>query len=149
MLQSCALPILPLCTLPQSIVQLSGVADSAHTRLIDSIISNALRIVTGCLLPTKTNHQTVLAVIPPAELRRRQVTLTLARQALEPNHLLHHKITTHQPRTRTISHLKSRHSFVPAVRELLSNPNQPHIREADWVEHSWNSEWNNCNTPLQ
>ena len=64
----------------------------AHTRLIDPVINNALRIVTGCLLPTPTNYLTVLAGIPPAELRRRQATLTLARRVLEPNHLLHHKI---------------------------------------------------------
>ena len=62
---------------------------NAYTRLIDPIINNALRIVTGCLLPTPTNYLTVLAGIPPAELRRRQATLTLARRAFEPNYLLH------------------------------------------------------------
>ena len=39
-----------------------------HTRLIDPIINNALRIMTGCLLPTPTNYLTVLVGIPPAEL---------------------------------------------------------------------------------
>ena len=29
---------------------------SAHTRLIDSVLNNALRIVTGCLRPTPTDH---------------------------------------------------------------------------------------------
>ena len=33
---------------------------SAHTRLIDLVITNALRIVTGCLLPTPTDNLTVL-----------------------------------------------------------------------------------------
>ena len=55
---------------------------SAHTRLIDRIIY-ALRIVTKCLLPTLTDYLTFLAGIPPAELRRRQATLTLARRDLE------------------------------------------------------------------
>ena len=43
---------------------------SAHTRLIDPVINNALHIVTGCLLPTTTDYLTVLAGILPAELRR-------------------------------------------------------------------------------
>ena len=102
--------------------------------------------MTGCLLPTPTNYLTVLAGIPPAELRRRQGTLTLARRALEPNHLLHHKIIS--PELRQSRRLNSRHLFVPAARELLPNLNQLDIRAADWVEHSWRSEWNNCSTRL-
>ena len=94
----------------------------------------------------KTDYLTVLAGIPPAELRRRQATLTLARRALEPNHLLHHKIIS--PELRQSRRLKSRHPFVPASRELLPNLNQLDIRAADWAEHSGRSEWNNCNTRL-
>ena len=33
---------------------------SAHTRLIDSVLNDALRIVTGCLRPTPTDHLPVL-----------------------------------------------------------------------------------------
>ena len=119
---------------------------STHTRLIDPVINYALRIVTGCLLPTPTDYLTVLAGISPAELRRRQATLTLARRSLQPNHVLHHKIIS--PELRQSRRLKSRHPFVPAARELLSNLNQLDIRAADWAEHSWSSEWNNCNTRL-
>ena len=43
---------------------------SAHTRLIDSVLNDALRIVTGCLRPTPTDYLPVLAGIQPAELRR-------------------------------------------------------------------------------
>ena len=43
---------------------------SAHTRLIDSVLNDALRIVTGCLRPTPTDHLPVLSGIQPAELRR-------------------------------------------------------------------------------
>ena len=119
---------------------------TAHTRLIDLVINNAMRIVTGCLLPTPTDYLTVLAGIPPAELHRRQATLTLASRALEPNHLLHHKII--RPELRQSWRLTSRHPFVPAARELLSSLNQLDIRAADWAQHSWSSEWNNCNTRL-
>ena len=42
---------------------------SAHTRLINSVLNDALRIVTGCLCPTPTHHLPVLSGIQPAELR--------------------------------------------------------------------------------
>ena len=41
---------------------------SAHTRLINSVLNNALRIVTGCLRPTPMDHIPVLSGIQPAEL---------------------------------------------------------------------------------
>ena len=41
---------------------------SAYTRIIDSVLSDALRIVTGCLRPTPTDHLLVLSGIQPAEL---------------------------------------------------------------------------------
>ena len=36
---------------------------SAHTRLIDSVLNDALCIVTGCLRPTPTNHLPILSKI--------------------------------------------------------------------------------------
>ena len=42
------------------------------------IINNALRIVTECLRPTPTEYLLILAGIPPAELRRREATLSPA-----------------------------------------------------------------------
>ena len=43
---------------------------SAHTRLIDRVLNDALRIVTGCLHPTPTDHLPILSGIQPVELRR-------------------------------------------------------------------------------
>ena len=51
---------------------------SAHTRLIDSVLNDALLMVTGCLRPTPTDHLPVLSGIQPAELRRMGATLSLA-----------------------------------------------------------------------
>ena len=63
---------------------------SAHTRLIDSVLNDALHIVTGCLRPTSTDHLPVLSGIQPAELRRMGATLSLAyRGSLDPDHILH------------------------------------------------------------
>ena len=51
---------------------------SAHTRLIDSVLNDALRIVTGCLRPIPTDNLSVLSTIQPAELRRQEATLSFA-----------------------------------------------------------------------
>ena len=50
---------------------------SAHTRLIDSVLNDALRIVTGCLRPTPTDHLPVLSGIQPAELFQMGATISL------------------------------------------------------------------------
>ena len=58
---------------------------SAYTRLIDSVLNDTLRIVTGCLRPTPTDYLPVLAGIQPDELRRLGATLSLAyRGSLDP-----------------------------------------------------------------
>ena len=49
---------------------------SAHTRLIDSVLNDALRIVTECLRPTPTDHLPILSGIQPAELRRLGATVS-------------------------------------------------------------------------
>ena len=41
---------------------------SAHTRLIDSVLNDAMRIYNGCLCPTPTDHLPVLPGIQPVEL---------------------------------------------------------------------------------
>ena len=83
---------------------------SAHTRLIDSILNDALRIVTGCLRPTLTDNLPILSGIQPAELRGMGTTLSLAhRGSLDPDHILHGLLSgssdTRQAR------LRSRHSL--------------------------------------
>ena len=55
---------------------------SAHTRLIDSVLNDALRIVTGCLRPAPTDYLPVLSGIQPAELRQMGATLSLAHGGL-------------------------------------------------------------------
>ena len=63
---------------------------SAHTRLIDSVLNDALLIVTGCLCPTPTDHLPVLSCIQTPELRQMEPTLSLAhRGSLDPDHILY------------------------------------------------------------
>jgi len=84
---------------------------SAQSRLIGSTINDALRNVTGCLRPTPADNLPILAGIQPAELRRIGATLSLARRAMEPGHLLHSTLTC--PWSATARRLKSRQPLYP------------------------------------
>ena len=93
---------------------------SAHTRLIDSVLNDALRIVIGFLHPTPTDHLPVLSGIQPAELCRMGATLCLAyRGSLDPNHILYGLLSGSSD-TRQVR-LRSRRPFVPGARNLLDN----------------------------
>ena len=109
---------------------------SAHTRLIDSV----LRIVTGCLHPTPTDHLPILSGIQPAELRRMGVTLSLAyRGSLDPHHILHGLLSGSSD-TRQVR-LRSRRPFVPGARNLLDNLARLGTRASEWTNYKWNAEY--------
>ena len=113
---------------------------SAHTRLIDSVLNDALHIVTGCLHPTPTDHLPVLSGIQPAELCRLGATLSLAHLgSLDPDHILHGLLSgssdTGQVR------LRSRRPFVPAAWNLLNNLARFGIRGSEWTNHNWKTEY--------
>jgi len=102
---------------------------SAHTRLIDPAINDALRIVTGCLRPTLAVKLPTLADTQPAELRRNGATLSLARRTMEPGHLLHSALTL--PSSADARRLKSRHPFVQP-----HNISSVHLTTATYVRRS-------------
>ena len=113
---------------------------SAHTRLIDSVLNDALRLITGCLRPTPTDHLPLLSGIQPAELRRMGSILSLAlRGSLDPDHisygLLSGSSDTRQAR------LRSRRPFVPGARNLLDNLARLGIRVSEWTNHKWKTEY--------
>ena len=113
---------------------------TAHTRLIDSVLNDVLRIVTGCLRPTPAEHLPMLSGIQPAELRRTGATLSLAhRGSLDPDHILYGLLNgssdTRQPR------LSSRRPFVPAALNLLDNLARLGIRASEWTNNKWKTEY--------
>jgi len=120
---------------------------SAHTRLIDPTINDALQIVTGCLRPTPADKLPILAGIQPAELRCSGATLSLGRHAMEPGHLLHSALT--RPSSAVARRLKSRHPFVPAAQQLINLSDNNNIRAAQWADHQWNAEWADNPTRLR
>ena len=90
---------------------------SAHTRLIDKPINDALRLVSGCLRSIPTDNLFVLSGITPTELCRKRATLSLACRAQEPGHLLHDQLTSHPYRGHC--QLKSKHLLVLVALKLL------------------------------
>jgi len=120
---------------------------SAHTHLIDPTINDALRIVTGCLCPISADNLSTLVGIESAELRRNGATLSLARRAMEPGHLLHSALT--RPSSANARRLKSRHPFVPATQQLISLFDNNNIRVAQWADHQWNAVWTDSPTRLR
>ena len=113
---------------------------SAHTRLIDSVLNEALRIVTGCLRPTPTDHLPILSGIQPAELRRMGATLSLAyRGSLDPDHILNDLLNGSSDKRQV--RLRSRRPFVPAARNRLDNLARHGIRASEWINCKWNAEY--------
>ena len=113
---------------------------SAHTRLIDSVLNDALHMVTGYLRPTPTDHLPVLSGIQPAALRQMGATLSLAhRGSLDPDHNLHGLLSGSSDNRQV--RLKSRRSFVPATRNLLDNLAKIGIRASEWTNHKWKTEY--------
>ena len=103
-------------------------------------MNNALRIVTGCLHLTITDHLPVLSGIQPAELRRLGATLSLAyRGSLDPDHILYGLLSGSSD-TRQVR-LRSRRLFVPAARNLLDNLARLGIRASEWTNHKWKTEY--------
>ena len=113
---------------------------SAHTRLIDSVLNDALRIVTGCLRPTPTDHLPILSGIQPVELRQMGATLSLInRGSLDPDHILYGLLSgssdTGQVR------LRSRRPFVSSARNLLDNLATLGIRASESTNHKWKTDY--------
>ena len=112
---------------------------SAYTRLIDSVLNDALRIITGCLRPTPMDHQSVLSGISPAELRRMGATLSLAYHgSLDPDHILYGLLSGSSDNRQV--RLRSIRPFVPGARNLLDNLARLGIRASEWTNHKWKME---------
>ena len=93
---------------------------STPTRLIGSILDDALRIVIECLRSTPTEDWPVLAGIQPAELRRLGATLFLANHTIhDPGYVLHRQLVGQQ--NAHLGRFRSRRLFVPAAWKLLGS----------------------------
>ena len=113
---------------------------SIHTLLIDNVLNDALRIVTGCLRRTPTDHLSILLGNQPAELRRIGATLSLAyRKSLDPDHILYGVLSGFSDARHV--RLRSRRPFALAARNLLDNLARLSIRASEWKNYKWKTEY--------
>ena len=113
---------------------------STHTRLIDSILNDVLRIVTGCLRHTSTEDLSVFAGTQPAELRRLGAILSLANRSIHDlGHVLHGQLVEQHDAHH--GRLRSRRPFVPAAWKLLDSLSELDIRVKQWTKHKWNADY--------
>jgi len=104
---------------------------SDHTRYTDHAINDALQIATGCPRPTLANNLPILTGIQPAELRRKEATLSLARRPMVPGHLLHSALSC--PSKGNARHLKSDTLLYPLLNNLS-------VHLTTITEVRWNAE---------
>ena len=119
---------------------------STHTRLIDSVLNDALRIVTGCLRIIPSDNLPVLSGIQPAELRHQGARLSMAnRSSIDPGHILHGQLT--ELRAASKKRRKSRRPFVPAPRKLM-HKSELGIRAAQRTNLTWDTEYSKSTSVL-
>ena len=120
---------------------------STHTRLIDGVLNDALRIVTGCLQFTPTDNLPVFSDVQPAELRSQGATPSLAnRSSLDPGPILHCQLT--EPQAVSKKRVISRHPCAPAARKLLHNLSELGICAAQWKNLTWETEYSKSMSAL-
>ena len=112
----------------------SQYSHSPHRQLVE----RPLRIVTGCLRPTPTDHLPILSGIQPSELCRICATLSLAHRG-SLDHILHVLLYGYSD-TRQ-ARLRSRRPFMPGARNLLDNLTRLGIRAFEWTNHKWKLEY--------
>ena len=111
---------------------------SHHTKGIDIVINEALRVISGCMTPTPTAMLSIVAGIPPANIRRDHLVLKLADKARQPGSLVPEFQIDATPQRITREH------FV--VRSKLLSMEAP--LSPTWVEDRWSEEWMSTNTCL-
>jgi len=94
----------PLTPLPRN-----NVGQDAYVSPTPRVTSQ--KLTSRAARPTPADNLPILASIQPVELRRKAATLSPARRAMEPGHLLHSALT--RPSSAVVRRLKSRHPFVP------------------------------------
>ena len=112
---------------------------SAHTRLIDSVLNDALHIVTGCLRPTPTDYLPILSGIHQLSFTDWERHSLAHRGSLDPDHILYGLLSEYSDACQ--ERLRSRRPFVPAARNLLNNLAGLGIHASEWINHKWNAEY--------
>ncbi len=115
-------------------------AHSCHAKLVDVVINDALRLISGCITPTPVDMLPILAGIPPSRIRREHAVLKLAAKAYQSNSLIPTPALNDGPAQRI-----RRQNFTTLARDVgNTQPLSP-----SWPEDRWTSEWTLTNSPLR
>ena len=92
---------------------------SKHTKKLDVVLNNTMRIITGCLKATPIEYLPVLAGIPPPHLRREELTHKFVNKVVAAeHHPLHSRILNCSlPRQR----LPSRQPFIRHAKSVVGS----------------------------
>ena len=92
---------------------------SKHTKKLDVVLNNTMRIITGCLKPTPIEYLPVLAGIPPLYLRREELVHKFVNKVIAAEHhpLYSRILNCSLPRQR----LSSRQPFIRYAKSLVGS----------------------------
>ena len=115
---------------------------SSHTKKLDSVLNDTMRLITGCLRPTPTEFLPVLSGIAPAPMRREHHTHRLVTKASSnPDDLLHDVVEGSVTLGQRHQRLKSRRPFSRHAATL---------RGSDFnICQTWRTSWEDTQRPAQ
>ena len=111
----------------------------AHTRLIDSVLNDALRIVTGCLRPTPMDHLSILSGSSQLSFANGGDTFLGSPWISGPRSYLVWFFSGSSD-TRQVR-LRSKRPFLPVARNFLDNLARLGIRASKWTNHKCKAEY--------
>ena len=111
---------------------------SAHTKLVDVVINEALRVISGAIKPTPLSMLPVLAGITPPNIRRDYLCLKLYQKSTDPSSLVPHASDNSAPQR------LNRPSFISRVEKLQSD----HPFSPNWQLEMWCRSWQEAQTSL-
>ena len=112
---------------------------SVHTKAVDTVLNNAMRVISGTLKPTPTAMLPVVSGIPPPSLRRDFQVLKLAEKAKEVGSLIPSPDNMTAPQR-----IKRVHFATRAIQLQIMHP----PLSASWIQQRWEEEWKGMQTGL-
>ena len=113
---------------------------SSHVYKVNTVLNDAMRLVSGTLTATPISNLPILSGIPPANLRRNAQTAKLAHKRNGDDSLIPAPVALEDQR------LARRH-FATQTAELLLD--RPPSSLSTWTAELWAEQWMSSNTRLQ
>ena len=113
-------------------------AHSTHTKAVDVVLNDAMRLISGTLKPTPKEMLPVVSGIPPASIRRDYQVLKLAEKAVKEDSLVPPVQDDTIPQRIPRQHFATKAAALRRQGPLSTS----------WVEQKWQGEWRSSHTTL-